>query len=114
MEIPVEKQGEVAVAALPGDHLDAGLVEEFRRDIAPILDANPKLVFDMTALRFVDSAAVGALLSCLRRVSGAGGDLKLFGLSRPVRAIFDMARMHRIFDLYETKDEALAAFQSPP
>lgn len=112
MEIPVEKVGDIAVAVLPGDHLDAGLTEEFRRDIAPILDANQKVLFDMSGLRFVDSAGVGALLSCLRRLSGAGGDLKLFGLSKPVRAIFDMARMHRIFDLFETKEEAVAAFQS--
>ena len=113
MEIPVEKVGDIAIVALPGDHLDAGGSEEFKRDIAPILDANGKVLFDMSALRFVDSAGVGALLSCLRRQSGAGGDLKLFGLSAPVRAVFDMARMHRIFDLFETKEEALAAFQAP-
>lgn len=111
MEFTVEPQPNgVAVVALPGDHLDASRAEEFKRDVAPVLAANPNVAFDMSRLNFVDSAGVGALLSCLRRLSAADGDLKLFGLSPTVRAVFDMTRMHRIFDLFETRDEAVAAF----
>jgi len=110
MELTVEKSGDVAVVVLPGDHLDASRAEEFKRDVAPLLATHPNVVFDMTRLTFVDSAGVGALLSCLRRLSDAGGDLKLFGLSKSVRAVFDMTRMHRIFDLFDTRDEAVQAF----
>ena len=111
MRLTTETIGEVTVVALPGDHLDAGLVEEFKRDIAPLLEGRGRVVFDLSALRFVDSAGIGALLSCLRRMTGAGGDLKLFGLAPAVRATFDLARMHRIFDTYDTKEAAVAAFE---
>ena len=112
MEIGVEKTGDVAVVALRGEHLDASIAEEFKRDIAPILEANSKVVFDMGQLDFVDSAGLGAILSCLRRLSAAGGDLKLSEMTRPVRAVFEIARMHRIFDIFPTKEEAVRAFET--
>jgi anti-sigma B factor antagonist len=112
MEMSVEKDGDLTVVVLRGEHLDAGNAEDFRRDIAPVLEANSRVVFDMSPLRFVDSAGLGALLSCLRRLDAAGGDLKLFGLTKPVRSVFDVARMHRIFEIFATKEEAVAAFQT--
>jgi anti-sigma B factor antagonist len=51
------------------------------------------------------------MLSCLRQLSGKGGDLKLCSMSRQVRALFELVRMHRIFDIYATKEEAVKAFQ---
>jgi anti-sigma B factor antagonist len=112
MELTVEKEGDVAVVMLRGEYLDASIAEEFKRDITPVLEANSRVVFDMSALQFVDSAGLGAILSCLRRLSGAGGDLKLSGMSRAVRATFEIARMHRIFDIFPTKEEAVRAFAS--
>ena len=110
MELTTEQSGDLTCVTLRGDHLDAGVAEEFKRDMAPLLKGDARLLLDMTRLRFLDSAGIGALLSCLRQVSAGGGDMKLFGLTKNVRAVFEMTRMHRLFDLYETREEAVAAF----
>ena len=111
MEIPVEKLDGVSVAVLPVDELDAGNAPEFKRGIAPALQANTKLVLDLSRLRFVDSSGLGAILSCLRQLSAKNGDLKLCGMSKQVRAAFELVRMHRIFDITGTKEEAVHAFE---
>jgi len=110
MQLDIEKSGEVAIVTLQAEHLDASAAEEFKREMIPILDANHKVVFDMSPLQFVDSAGLGAILSCLRRLSAANGDLKLCGLTKSVRAVFEISRMHRIFDIFHTRAEAIAAF----
>ena len=51
------------------------------------------------------------MLSCLRQLNAAGGDLKLCGMSKAVRAVFELVRMHRIFDIYDTREQAVSAFQ---
>ncbi|HUA85707.1 MAG TPA: STAS domain-containing protein [Bryobacteraceae bacterium] len=51
------------------------------------------------------------MLSCLRQLSAKNGDLKLFGMSKQVRGLFELVRMHRIFDIYPTREEAIRAFQ---
>jgi anti-sigma B factor antagonist len=109
MEMTIEKIGNATVVILPGEQLDASNAKEFKRDIAPVLEVNSQVVFDLSQLRFVDSSGLGAILSCLRQLNAAGGDLKLCGLSKPVRALFELVRMHRIFDIYGTKEEAVQA-----
>ena len=110
MQIDIEQSGEIAVVTLRAEHLDASAAEDFKRNMQPILDANHKMVLDMSPLQFVDSAGLGAILSCLRKLSAAEGDLKLCGLTKPVRAIFEISRMHRIFDIFPTRAEAIQAF----
>lgn len=112
MEISVDRTGDVAVAIIPVDELDAGNASEFKRDIAPVLQANTRLILDLSRLRFVDSSGLGAMLSCLRQLSARKGDLKLCGMSKQVRALFELVRMHRIFDIYGSREEALLAFDS--
>lgn len=114
MEITVEKADDVAIAVLPLEELDASNVDELKREIAPLLQSSDKLVIDLARLRFVDSSGLGALLSCLRQLSAKGGDLKLCGMSKQVRAVFELVRLHRIFDIFATTEEAVRAFRAPP
>ena len=110
MQLTVENSGDIVLVTVHGDHLDASASDEFKRDLAPLLDAHTRVVLDMSELRFVDSAGIGAILSCLRRLSAKDGDLKLCSVTKPVRASFEIARMHRIIDILDTREEALAAF----
>ncbi len=111
MELHSEAVGNVVVAKLTGDHLDASTVDDFKASAEQVLEKNLKVVFDMASLSFVDSSGIGAIISCLRRLNSRGGDLKLCGLSKPVRSLFELVRLHRIFDIFETPDEAVTAFQ---
>jgi anti-sigma B factor antagonist len=114
MQIAFEKVGDVAVAAVPAEELDASNAEEFKRDIGPLLEANTRLVLDLSRLRFVDSSGLGAFISCLRKLNAKGGDLKLSGMSKQVRAVFELVRMHRVFDILGTKEDAVRAFAGSP
>ncbi|TAM80287.1 MAG: anti-sigma factor antagonist [Acidobacteria bacterium] len=111
MEVAVDQIGEVGVAEVPVDELDASNAPEFKRDITPVVEKNKKLVLDMNRLHFVDSSGLGAILSCLRQLSAKGGDLKLCCMSKQVKAAFELVRMHRIFDIYPTREEAIRAFE---
>ncbi|MDE3187903.1 MAG: STAS domain-containing protein [Acidobacteriota bacterium] len=112
MQIAVEKKDDVVVARIPVADLDAANSGEFKHDIAPILESGDKVVIDLSAVRFVDSSGLGAMLSCLRQMTAKGGDLKLSGMSKQVRATFELVRMHRIFDIFDTSEAAIAAFKS--
>jgi len=111
MQIALEKVGDVAVAVVPVEELDASNAGEFKRDIASALETNAKLVLDLSRLRFVDSSGLGAFISCLRKLNAKGGDLKLCGMSKQVRAVFELVRMHRVFDILGTKEDAIRAFE---
>jgi anti-sigma B factor antagonist len=112
MDIELEKIGDVVIAKIPGEYLDASTVKDFKTDVNRIIEGeHKKIVFDVSQLQFVDSSGLGAILSCLRKLNGVGGDLKLCGMTRPVRALFELVRMHRIMDIYNTREEAVNAFK---
>jgi anti-sigma B factor antagonist len=110
MELVLQRSGDVAVATVPVEDLDASNAGEFKRDMTPVVDATTKLVLDLSRLRFVDSSGLGAFISCLRKLNAKGGDLKLCGMSKQVRAVFELVRMHRVFDIFATTEDAIRAF----
>jgi anti-sigma B factor antagonist len=109
----VDKFGDVAVITVNMDQLDAGNADDFREDLAPVLDQNHKLVLDLGRLRFIDSRGCGVIISCLKHATSAGGDLKLCQVQAPVRTVFELIRLHRICEIVNTREDAVREFQSP-
>ena len=101
----------VTIVEIPVERLDASNSKEFKKLLEPIMAKNCKIAVNLAAVRFMDSSGLGALLSCLRVVANQKGDLKLFEMKVTVRALFELVRMHRIFEIVPTQDAAVAAFK---
>jgi anti-sigma B factor antagonist len=112
VEAVIEKAGNVTIVELPYEKIDASCKQEFQTDIAEALaDPDGKIVFDMHRVQFVDSVGIGAIVSCLKQLSGSGGELKLCAVSKPVRSLFELVRLHRLLDILNTREEAIRAFE---
>ena len=98
----------IAVISFNCESLDAGNIKKFREEISSLLEDADHVLIDMNKLSFIDSSGLGALLTCYRSLTNRGSDLRLFGLSRPVLALFELVRMHRLFSIYENREEAIA------
>lgn len=101
---------DVLVLELREDNLDASNVREFRDAVQSLIQDRTRVVLDLTGVKFVDSSGLGALISCLRQVNGRQGDLRLCAMSITVRALFELMRMHRVFNIHDTRSEAVASF----
>jgi anti-sigma B factor antagonist len=110
MDLRVERAGNVAVVVVPVQELDSGNSEEFKRALAPVLEADTKVLIDLSGVRFIDSSGLGCFLSCLRKLNAGGGRLELCGLSKQVRTVIELVGMHRILDVFATREEAVSAF----
>ena len=64
----------------------------------------------MAGVDFLDSAGLGSLIALLKRVSERGGDMKIAGLQKKVRMVFEITRAFKVFDIFDNPDEALKAF----
>lgn len=102
--------GNVLVIELGEDNLDASNVREFKDAIQSLIQDHTRVVLDMSHVQFVDSSGLGALISCLRMLNGRRGDFRLCAMSKTVRALFELMRMHRVFNIHEARDEAVRAF----
>jgi anti-sigma B factor antagonist len=100
----------VLVLQCQSENLDASNVREFKELMRPMVEKHPKIVFDMSGMKFVDSSGLGALIACLRETNARQGDLRLCQLSNSVNALFVLMRMHRVFNIHDSKDLAIASF----
>jgi anti-sigma B factor antagonist len=110
VKLTVDRIGNVTVIQLPVENLDASNAGELKGQVSPLLETETRLVFDLAKVKFIDSSGLGVLFSCLRQVNAKGGDLKICGLAEQVRVIFELVRLHRIFEIFNTREEAAKAF----
>lgn len=112
MTLNKEMKGGVFVVTIPGHTIDAANASEFKTAMIPLLGADSKLVVDLKHLDFVDSTGLGALVSCLRKIHVVSGEIKLCGLRKPVRSLFELVRMHRVFEIFNDSDEAVKSYST--
>ena len=114
MAIAFEKLGDMTVAVVPMEELDASNSAEFKREVAPLLAETRRVVFDLSRLRFVDSSGLGAFISCLRQMRARDGEMKLCGMSNQVRAAFELVRLNQAFDIRSTAAEDVICLMRSP
>lgn len=110
MEISTEQEESVTIAEIPVKELDASNAGDLKSSMGRILEKNSQVVMDVARMQFVDSSGLGAMLSCLRQANERGGDLKICCMNKQVRTAFELVRMHRIFDIFENREDAVRAF----
>ncbi len=76
-----------------------------------IEEGNRNVIVDLSSSDFVDSSFLGALVAGLKKATMKSGDLKIVGLQAPVRAMFELTRLYRIFDIFDTQEEAINSFE---
>lgn len=111
MMVRTSHEGDVSLGTVESKVLDVGTTSAFKEAIRPLLLDGAKVVLDLSRVEFIDSSGLGALVSCLRVAHGRNAEIKLFGLRKPVRALFELVRMHRVFEVFNSADEAISSYK---
>ena len=74
----------------------------------------PRIVFDLSQVRRMDSAGVDMLLKCLQEVMRRDGDLKLAAVSSESAIVLELTRVDRLFEIFETTADAVESFFTFP
>jgi len=94
--------------------LDAAIAiafkEEVRLHLAPDIR---RVVLDLSAVTFLDSSGLGALVAVMKLVGPRRG-FALAGVTEPVAKVLRLTRMDSIFAIFATPDAALARMPAPP
>jgi len=110
MKIEENNENGVVIIKIESKMLDVPKVSEFKETVLPLVKNQKKVLFDLKGLFFVDSSGCGAILSCIRQVNADDGEIKICNTNRRVRTLFELIRMHKIVDIYNTRQEAMDSF----
>jgi anti-sigma B factor antagonist len=101
----------VIVMELP-ERLNHAEAKIFLNELQPLLEMDrPSVVLDCSHIQHMDSAGVEMLLYCLEEAMKRDGDLKLAAVSPASAVIMELMRVDRLFEVFETSEEAVRSFQ---
>jgi len=98
---------EVAGSLLGGEE-----IEQLRSAVSEFVDREQsRLIIDVTGVTYLNSSAVGVLISALIAYMRQGWKIKLCGVSKAVYSILAITKLNLIFDRYDTREEAILSFR---
>jgi anti-sigma B factor antagonist len=112
MDIKMENTEGIAVLYIREDRLDANNSEELKVELRRFFENGTKdLILDLKEVLFIDSSGLGVLVSGYKNASILHGTLKLSNLQSQVKSMFELTRLHRVFDIFTTVDDALLSYR---
>lgn len=110
MNVTSDRVGTVAVVRLAEPRLMYPLLSDFTKTVAGLFAANErKVVIDLSAVAYVDSATIGCLMDLYRQATNIGGTLALSGVQKRVETMLTMTGAHNFLTMHATEADAVRA-----
>ena len=105
------KSGEIVTVHVDSQQLNAAIAPQFKEVVAGIAKRGDRnIIVDLKNIEFIDSTALGALVSGLKSVA-PDGHFTLCGANATVEAMLQITRMERILRTYPDEASAREALQ---
>ncbi len=112
MELHETKTGDALVVAVHG-HLDTASSTPFEERLRKLIEEGARqVVMECTAMDYINSSGLKAVLITAKALEAAGGKLVLCGLSPNVLMIFEMIGFTRILSILPGREEALRSLEA--
>ncbi len=113
MEIRIDvrpKGNDVTLVVLRGE-IGTETVNQFKDRIDQIVaDGKNKLIMDFQEVNYLNSMGLGVVAATLKKVKKSKGDLKLINLSPAVQELFELTRLTKVFEIFDSEESALKSF----
>jgi anti-sigma B factor antagonist len=113
MQIEERVVGDVTILDLKGK-LTLGEGDAQLRDKVStmILEGHKKLLFNLEAVPYIDSAGLGEIVKTYTTVKRQGGSLKLVNLTKRIEDLLLITKLLTVFETFENEADALKSFAS--
>lgn len=104
LSIDVERREAATLLVLRGD-LDLQTAPDLRDALVEVIEDGVRIVVDMEAVDFLDSAGLGILVGGLKRARTHGGELELVCSSRGVLKPIEITGLDRVFTIHRSRED---------
>jgi anti-sigma B factor antagonist len=91
-------------------HTSPGLTDALRAGDA----SSDRVILDLSAVTFLDSTGLSAMVTALNRARERGGSMSLVGPAGVVRRVLAITELDRVFVIYDAVGDAVEAVADPP
>lgn len=111
MPLSVREDGAITVVTVEGDLVIGAQEAQFKKTVAQLLEqGRVNLLIDLSAVKFLDSSGLGALVRAMTTSQNEGGQTKLLGAGPQVRKLLEMTKLDSVFEMYDDLETAASSF----
>ncbi len=109
MQISARRNDKTTIFDLSGD-IDFANSPEVRQSVLREIRENrvARVVVNLSSVHYIDSSGVASLVEGLKASRDLGSRFILFGLSTAAREVLQLSRLLKVFEIYDSEEEALA------
>ncbi len=105
------QSGKIGVIEVKGSLVGGEETDELRNAVADFVEQGTKnLIIDLSKVTYLNSTAIGVLVSAHTTFSRNKGRVKVCGINKNINNIFVITKLTLVFDVAETKEEAAKGF----
>lgn len=113
MEYSILEKDNCVVVEFKGQLTGGPAAQGFRNEISTLAEkGSTNVVGDMGDVSFMNSSGLGTLIATLTSLRSKGGDLKLCNAQDRIKSLLKISKLFTVFDMYETRDEAIEAYSN--
>lgn len=111
MKILTSESGGTTIIAVEGE-IDITSSPDLHKTFEKLVKQNvTKFIVDLKLTSYMDSSGLATLVFLFQTLKDKQGKVVLANIpSDKVRAIFEITRLDKLFEIYNSREEALAAF----
>ena len=108
MDHEISDVGATIVIAFRGD-IDLQTSPDARKELLALVGNGRSILVDLAGVGYIDSSGVASLVECLQSARKSGQQMALVSVSDGAMRVLQLARLDRVFKIYGTVDEGVAA-----
>ena len=108
MDFSQEEHGHIIVEVVNLQNATLVQAADFKKILFQDIETGwRKIIIDLTECEFIDSTFLGTMVIALKKMTDLGGNIRLVGIQPEVEKMFQLTKMNRIFETFETREDAL-------
>jgi anti-sigma B factor antagonist len=108
MALDITEKDGATIVALSGD-VDLQTSPIVRQGLLECLESHDKVLVDMSQVSYIDSSGVASLVEAFQVSRKKGSSFALAHVSPAAMRVLNLARLDKVFSIFESVEDALAA-----
>lgn len=106
MAYEISKKHNYSVIFLTGD-VDMSSSSGARQQILELLTKNANVMVDLSKVSYIDSSGVASLVEGFQTAKAQNLEFSLIGVSEAAMMVFKLARLDKVFPIFDNAEQAL-------
>ena len=114
LNVDISRTDDIVVVQCHGRIVFGEEAEELRRLILGLLNESKRIVLNLAWIVYIDSSGLDTLVASFISARHRRGEIKFAALSPAVRRVLTSTNVDRLFEFYDSTEEAVKSFHARP